>query len=322
MLDLLADDVSEDAAPLHARQFNLRSFAALGESVEGAIAANWRTMTPPEGSTRARVRLFGPAVEGHRSTVRLTTQALSLFQDLVSAVAMAAVGKRSLFGAVPGDVRAQTELFLFPRPAFGSVVFELLGPTAPDVSDELPGISSGENSADRAATQLVEVLGHSADDADREVLTAELKHLGPRVATYLRRLANLPIREGLFLDLDWEQGNGDRVSATLEAEQAIRLVEVIESSRATVQERQMDGVLVTISTEEPLGLRLHDGRRIPMAPHEDLDVDALTAFFNEPVTATLEVEVTSHPVTGRDTTRYTLLAIEGALRVDTDELAT
>lgn len=51
MLDLLADDVSEDAAPLHARQFNLRSFAALVESVEGAIAANWRTMTPPEGST-------------------------------------------------------------------------------------------------------------------------------------------------------------------------------------------------------------------------------------------------------------------------------
>lgn len=68
MLDLLADDVSEDTAPLHARQFNLRSFAALGESVEGAIAANWRTMTPPEGSTVAedfdRERLGRRAAEG------------------------------------------------------------------------------------------------------------------------------------------------------------------------------------------------------------------------------------------------------------------
>lgn len=312
---LAEDDAAE---PLTARDLNLASLAALGESVTSQSAAAWSTLVASEGATRAKVRLYGPAVEANSAPVRLATKALSSFQDLVSAVAMSARGKKSNFGSVPGDIKQETELLMFPRPGLGSVVFELAGPEAPDTTEELPGVSDGLNVADRAAAVLGRVLQGSAGDVDRSALAEDLTDLGPRVATHLRKLAMLPIADSMYLELEWLQGNGQRVRGTLGPDEAIVLRDVITESRASVEVQTLEGVLVTLSSEEPLSLRLHGGGRVPMRLSDDLSADDLTAFFNSSVVATAEVEVTTHPTTGKDSRRYTLIGIDGALEVDVE----
>lgn len=306
-------EVDEDETPApSAHELNVQSIAALGSAVEARIAASWMQLGQVRGSTQARLRLFGGAVDDHSAPIKLAAKALVTFQDLLSSVAMAQQGKTSLRGTVPKQIRAATELRVFPRPSIGSVVFDLAGPPAPDISATLPGSGDDRNSVDAAVEELAGVLdaaGGEGPETDQAVLEV-LKRLGPRVATHLRKLSALPLDDDLSLDVAWSEASGRRVSGRLGTVEATVLRRVINESKVSVEEESLAGVLVTLSSEDPLALRLHDGGRVPMALGEGLALEALTPYFNAPVLATVEVQVESHPTTGVDVRRYTLVGVE------------
>jgi hypothetical protein len=307
--DSLSEGESDDAPALTALELNLRSVAALATAFTEESAQGWDAVVGIEVPTRARLRFSGSSVAGNNAPVRLAARVLTTLQELVTAIAMSARGRKSLFGAPPADIRLATELSLFPLPSLGSVIFELAGPERPDCVNQLPGLGEETNAADRAAISLRQVLDEAMVD-DKTALTQDLKQLGPRVASHLRNLALFPIDNDLTLDLEWRQSNGERISGQLGRREATVLQEVITLSRASVETQTLDGVLVTISVEEPLALRLLTGERVPMSLRSDLEVGQVADYFNKRVRARVEVAVTAHPTTGRDVREYTLVEVQ------------
>ncbi len=270
----------------------------------------WLDHPAKAGVPKARLRLYGPAVEEHTVEVRTAAKIMTTFQDLLSAVAMATRGRYALGGAVPGDIRSGTTLRLFPRPAFGSLVLEMEGPEPMSAPAEQALLSELPSTADDAATRLVGLINAAHFD-DEESLLAGLRSLGPRVSTHLSRLVAFPLDESTYIDVGWQTTAGSRLAGFITADAADRLRSVMTKYRTATKRERVSGFLVTVSSEDPIALRLSSGKRISMELSEDVTPGSLTPYFQQRVTVSVDVEVVTKSSTGAEAKRYTLVSVEG-----------
>ncbi|UDY36284.1 hypothetical protein [Dermatobacter hominis] len=303
-------DPGED---LSAVAINRSSIEALGLSASTTLGGTWDHFDPTDAHSVAKVRMTGDAVVQNAAPVRVAAPALTTLQELISAIAMARRGKRNLSGFVPAAIRDLTDLFFVPIPRPGSVVFDLVGPGRSDEAAQIPGVTASlPTEADAAVEQLVNLLAASGEGPgeSRVALGNSLVNLGPRVSTQLRRLAAFPTTAGLNLEIAWKATSGATVKGRLGANEANVIMDVITETRSSAEIQILEGELVTVSSVNPLALRLRDGRTISVAPAEPEMPGQLARYFNRWVTAVLEVEVTTHPVSGRASRQYTLVSVD------------
>lgn len=305
-LDLVT---AEDQLPASAKELNLQTAERM--------AALFGFEPAGRAHSSAEIRLHGPAAVEHSVPVRLGTKALSAVQDLVTAVAMALKGRRSLLGRPSSDILAATELRLFPAASPGSVVFDVQGPPAVALDGRFPDLVDRRNDADLAMDTLGKLFDLSAVANDQ--VAEMLLTLGPRVASSLRRLTEFPLQRSLYIDLTWRTATGYRIPVSFGPGEAGALQSLIEQRRMAVERTVLSGKLVTVSTEDPLALRLANGNKIVLSTGPDVIRSSLSSYFDTLVDATVEVEVVTTS-TGREIRSYTLLQISPGLDIP-DETA-
>lgn len=224
-------------------------------------------------SSRGAVRLSGAGVVGHSAPLEEVGKVAMHWQRCVTAVGAALEGTKTSFGQIPRTVTQRTQLALQAAPGPGSIVLDL-EPTADPTIEAYPGgqtqiFEAPRPLADRAAEALIELLASAASvGPDGDEFGLEILKLGPRVASHLRRLADVLDKGHFDLDVSWAEPKHATRRAHVSAGRAGWLRDFVAGRALDGQETEMAGVVRTVSDiakwsiETAAGLRSVDARAL------------------------------------------------------------
>jgi hypothetical protein len=245
-------------------------------------------MTEQRGDVREHpshgvVRLSGAGVSGHSAALDEVGSIALHWQRCVTAVGAALEGTKTSFGQIPRSVVQRTQLVLNAAPSPGSVVLDV-SPTADPTIEAYPGgqvtfFDAPRPLADRAAETLIGLLGHAATvGPDADEFGLEILRLGPRVASHLKRLADVLDKAHFDLDVSWAEPSRPTRRAALSAGAAGWLRDFVQGRALDGQEAEMSGIVRTVSDiakwsiETPEGLRSVDARALDTEVIQDTRV--------------------------------------------------
>lgn len=133
----------------------------------------------------------------------------------------------------------------------------------------------------------------------------------------MRRIASLTLKEKVYLDLRWMQANGVQRSGRLTAEGGQFLETFIAETKASLERQELRGILITISTVEPLHLIQDTGPKLSIHVPDDFH-KRLTRYFNQRVVVTVDAEIITNVTTGREETTLTLVDLELSAQASPD----
>lgn len=257
--------MATDERPLYA--------ALLANAADGPSTVTWRTpsdlarmgiesmVADREGSARSlssrgSLRLHGPAVLGNSAELADVGAITVSWQRAVAAVGASLEGVKSLRGRIPGDINRRCALILTSSPAAGSLVLNIAPKSNPLPEAEPNGqpamIDAPRPLSDRASETLInlcEALGHAGPE-DVDSAAANLRDLGPRVASALRGLASAVANSQVNLDVAWEEPQTPTVRSTWTTAEADWVRNFVDGRDLDAEEDVVVGRARTVSDSE------------------------------------------------------------------------
>lgn len=265
-----------------------------------------------ELASHGAVRLTGAGVIGHSAPLDSVGAVATSWQRCVTAVGAALEGVRSSFGQIPREVAQRTQLTLSAAPSPGSVVLELSAQADPLREVEPDGqkqiLDRPRPLADRASDTLIGLLGQAAQiGPDADELGAEFLRLGPRVASHVRRLADVLEKAHFDLDVTWLEPERPTRRALVPSGTAGWLRDFVDGRALDGQETELVGTVRTVSDIAKWTIETDEGMRPVDARSLNPKVVGSTRV-GQPIRLIVLVRVTERP-DGTSTTTYDALDV-------------
>jgi hypothetical protein len=261
----------------------------------------------PADRERIRLRMSGPTIRFHHVATRTATAALAAFQDAVSSFGAVVADRSTTAGRIPSDILRATELHLAPVVLPGSVIFTMV----PRGIDEPALVASAdEDLLDQSVERLLDLLRELSDETPETspIVLERIRDLGPRAQKHLRELSRVLVSDDLELDVDWRGSTGRRDVVTVTHREAAKLRQVVGETSTTVEEEELRGHLVTVSSEDDQALRLADGTRVALEVEGDVRHE-LRQFWDTIVKVRVRTEKVTNLNTGRTLETRTIQSI-------------
>ncbi|WP_136017930.1 hypothetical protein [Arthrobacter silvisoli] len=198
------------------------------------------------------MRLTGPGVDGHEASLEDVSLMGSALQKLVSSVGASLRGFKAIRGRIPSDISNKTVLGLRAAPRQGSIILDL----APKV-DPISELRRRGEIINETDSQLVDevmtslgVLMHAATEQESgltERFSAEVRELGPRVASALKVFAQVTSGSRFNMEFTWAQPLHATVDFSLSSRDAVWIARLISGQKLDAEDVQVHGVLRTVS---------------------------------------------------------------------------
>jgi hypothetical protein len=278
-------------------------------SVEAVVA---QRSDPRELSSHGAVRLSGVGVTGHSAALDEVGAVAMAWQRCVTAVGAALEGAKTSFGQIPRSVAQRTQLSLNTAPSPGSIVLDLSPRTNPTVEaypgGERPFFGAERPLADRSAEALIDLLQQaSAAGPDADELGRSLLRLGPRVASHVRRLADVLDKAHFDIDVAWMEPQHPTKRAAIPAGTAGWLRDFVAGRHLDGREAEMVGTVRTVSDIAKWSIETTEGMRQVDASALDADVIRQT-HVGQAIRLVVLVRVTERP-DGTSSTTYDALDV-------------
>ena len=209
--------------------------------------------------SRGVLRFSGEGVKQSTAPLPDVIRALRHFQRLTTAIAAADEGDIKLGKQPSAAVDRNTRLLVSGSPGQGSLVFEL-APEMPPTREvsSLDGplplfVSEGQydQQIDKAIDSAIELMDEGSrvpiDPAGSEFLS-RLSTLGPRAASSVRDFAKALAGASFDADVEWRQPNRPTRRVHLTSSKAELIAQVIETAELDIDEVDIEGVVLTVST--------------------------------------------------------------------------
>ena len=222
-----------------------------------------------EGNARALhsaglLRLHGEGVTNHSAPLDVVGKIALAWQKAVGAVGASLEGIRSPLGKLPSDITNRTRLVLNASPVLGSIVLNITPSTDPLIETEPNGdrsfLVAPRPLADRASERLISLLTRASQNSvtDLDELTAEVRELGPRVASAVAQLSREVDKGNVNIDASWREPETAIVTTSITVSAARFIAQFIEGQELDGAEQDLIGTLMTISSSEPWFIKLAD----------------------------------------------------------------
>lgn len=215
----------------------------------------------------ALIHVTGPAVNGHSAPLRSIGDFMIHLQAAFDSIGASIEGFKSLGGAIPSVLAKRTELSLVASPLPGSVMLEV-APTKPRLEDLYPygnalfdveEVIDAKPLADSAFEELSSLISDlTTDQPDQDKFVNHLAELGPRVASNVRALCDAVDRGAIDVDFEWRSPSGDRKKVIVDHTLAKFVSTIIKSTEIDIENVEIEGVLVTITTSNKDHLRIRE----------------------------------------------------------------
>ncbi len=265
-------------------------------------------------ASRGSVRLTGAGVIGHSAPLDDVGAVASSWQRCVTAVGASLEGVRSSFGQIPREVVQRTRLTLTAAPATGSIQLDLAPEANPlrETSEDgqMVAYDTPRPLADLASETLIALLDQASNTGpDADELGDAIRQLGPRVASHVRRLADVLEKAHFDLDVVWAEPNAATRRATLTAGTAGWLREFVTGRALDGQEQELTGIVRTVSDLTKWQIETPDGLRSVDASSLEPEIIEQTHVKQE-IRLLVLVRVTERP-DGTTSTTYDALDVLG-----------
>ena len=163
-------------------------------------------------ASRGSVRLTGAGVVGHSAPLDDVGAVATSWQRCITAVGASLEGVRTSFGQIPREVVQRTRLTLTAAPSTGSIQLDLAPEANPlretSKDGQMVVYDTPRPIADLASETLIALLDQAARTGpDGDDLGDVIRRLGPRVASHVRRLADVLDKAHFDLDVTWSEPN-------------------------------------------------------------------------------------------------------------------
>lgn len=250
-------------------------------------------------TSQGSVRLTGAGVVGHSAPLEDVGAVASSWQRCVTAVGASLEGVRTSFGQIPRDVVQRTRLTLTAAPAPGSIQLDLAPESNPlretSQNGQMVAYDTPRPLADQASEALIALLDQAATTGpDADELGEAIRRLGPRVASHIRRLADVLEKAHFDLDVAWAEPNSPTRRAKLSAGTAGWLKDFVAGRALDGQEQEMSGTVRTVSDIAKWQIETADGLRSVDATSLEREVVEAT-HVNQTIRLLVLVRVTERP---------------------------
>lgn len=265
-------------------------------------------------ASRGSVRLTGAGVVGHSAPLDDVGAVATTWQKCVTAVGASLEGVRTSFGQIPREVVQRTRLTLTAAPAPGSIQLDLSPESNPlrETSEDGQMVAYGTPRplADEASEALIALLDQASNAGpDADELSDAIRRLGPRVASHVRRLADVLDKAHFDLDVTWAEPNSPTRRASLSAGTAGWLREFVTGRALDGQEEELSGTVRTVSDISKWQIETPDGLRSVDASSLEREIVEQT-HVNETLRLLVLVRVTERP-DGSSSTTYDAIDVLG-----------
>lgn len=265
-------------------------------------------------ASRGSVRLTGAGVVGHSAPLDDVGAVATSWQRCITAVGASLEGVRTSFGQIPREVVQRTRLTLTAAPSTGSIQLDLAPEANPlretSKDGQMVVYDTPRPIADLASETLIALLDQAARTGpDGDDLGDVIRRLGPRVASHVRRLADVLDKAHFDLDVTWSEPNVPTRRATLSAGSAGWLREFVDGRALDGQEEELAGIVRTVSDISKWQIETPDGLRSVDASSLDQEILEQTRVHQE-IRLLVLVRVTERP-DGSSSTTYDALDVLG-----------
>lgn len=201
-------------------------------------------------SSSGMIRLTGEGVKGHSANLANTGILMTAWQKLVTSVAAAKHGYKSLRGTVKKNIADATALNLTAGFQPGSVIIPI-SPAANKVEELFPQgeplvDSQPRTTIDQAMEETINLLAQAPECSQDELIELLQPH-GPRVAATLRNTLRNLADSNYNLETNWREPGQRTVKAKMTAAQAAEVTNLIESKKLDADEVDICGRVRTVS---------------------------------------------------------------------------
>lgn len=261
----------------------------------------------------------GPAIRGHCAPIEVIGNALTSIQNVMNAIGASIKGFSSSSGQIPFNITDRTELMMVASPSRGSVVihiqpkmnqFEDLCP------DGTPMLDVGEEFeakplADECFETFINIISSTVEDSpEHEELIELLTDLGPRASSSIRTFCETLGKDGLDLDVKWQEPTLKSLKSEIKHERAKLMSEFIKNAAIESNEINIHGTLITstLSQKDKLRILQDDGNEITIRLGKVSTAEIALIRPGEKVTIRADRKVGKY-AGGRTSTTYTGISI-------------
>lgn len=201
----------------------------------------------------------GPGIEGNSVPIDAIGNTLSSIQNVMNAIGASIKGFSSLKGQIPLSITERTSLVMDASPSPGSVIIRIrpkmhrIDDLYPDAT---PMLDIGEEFktkplADECFETFIEIMSSTVEHSpEHEKLIGLLTDLGPRASSSVKSFCETLSKDGLDLDVRWQEPARKPLKGELKNERAKTMSEFIKNAEIESEDVEIHGTLIT-STLSP-----------------------------------------------------------------------
>lgn len=267
-------------------------------------------------TSRGQLRLSGAGVIGHSAPLADVAALSGAWQKAVSAVAASLEGFTSVRGKLKSEIQRRSELVLTAAPAPGSLILTIEPKASPMAEVEPNGqpamLDRNRPLADKASERLVTLLEHlgKADPGESvEQVAAEMRELGPRVASAVRGLAKAVETANVKLETAWVEPERATVRSAWTASEAKWVHDFVDGRDLDAEEVEVEGLVVTVSAAQRWCIEGNDEVTYFLDPSELSPEVVHSVKVHDQVKAVARMAVREQ-ADGTQRAQYTLRSVE------------
>lgn len=261
---ITADDIAsiDLGSAEEASERSLRTFASLNSDSDFPIEESMGTL-----------HFTGPAIKGHSVPIEVIGNTLSNIQNVINAIGASIQGFSSAGGQIPFGIKDRTELMMVASPFPGSVVIHIR-PKMNRLDDLHPSgtqaLDLGEEFeerplADECFETFIDIMSSTSDESPEHGRLIELlTDLGPRASSSVKTFCETLGKDGLNLDVKWQEPARKPLKSEINNERAKVMGEFIRNADIESNDVDIYGTLITstLTQKDKLRILQDDGKEI------------------------------------------------------------
>ncbi len=298
---------------------NLGSLEEASERSLRAFSSSKTGNKAPVEESLGVLHFTGPAIKGHSAPIEVIGNALANIQNVMNAIGASIKGFSSSSGQIPFNITSRTALMMVASPSQGSIVIHIQ-PKMNRIEDlcpnDTPMLDIGEEFdakplADESFEMFIDILSSTTEESlEHEELIELLTDLGPRAASSFRAFCETLGKDGLNLDIKWQEPAQQALTSEIKHERAKLMSEFIKNAAIESDEIDIHGTLITstLSQKDKLRILQDDGKEVTVGLGKISKSEIALVRPGEKVTIHADCKVGKY-AGGRTSTTYTGISI-------------